>query len=263
MRAAIMLTALTSSAVSVLCALFLLTGWTLPSWIVIVGRWIPALASLAVMRLFPLPGGVGRWWLLRPGSWRRFLLGGAVAVGALIATYSLTVLAASTIGILTPLPWSDLAPLLPFVVPFIAIYSLSTFGEEVAWRGHLQQLLADCGFWGASSVVAGVWVLFHIPLHATLALQGTLPADVLVSSTLLLFPLGLFLSAAAARFGSVWPAVLAHALPLSALNLVQNPEQLSTGSTGAFTALTAAALGGAALLLAPTPRARNSSSEQI
>ena len=72
-----------------------------------------------------------------------------------------------------------------------------------------------------------------------------------MSSTLLLFPLGLLLSALVRRFGSIWPAVLAHALPLSALNLVQDPEGLAPGSFWAFTALSAVALAGAALLLAP------------
>jgi membrane protease YdiL (CAAX protease family) len=242
---------LSIAVVSVLCAVFLLGGWTLPDWVVLVGRWIPALASLVVLRVFPLPGGIGYWWALRPGGWRRLLIGGVVAVGLLLVTYALTVLMAGVTGLAAPLPWSQIAPILLLIVPLIVVFSVSTFGEEVAWRGHLQQLLAGRGFWTASTAVAGVWVLFHIPLHGTFALQGTLPAHVLVGSTLLLFPLGLFLSAAVHRFGSIWPAVFAHALPMSALNLVQDPDGLAAGSFWVFTALSAAALAAAAALLAP------------
>lgn len=250
-HAALLLVVGSISVVTALCAAFLLGGWILPDWIVLVGRWIPALVSLVVLRVFALPGGVRRWWGLRPGGWRRLLTGGVVAAGALLAAYALTAVLAGATGLVTPLPWSQLLPILVLILPIIAVYSVSTFGEEVAWRGHLQQLLDGRGFWTASTAVAGVWVLFHVPLHGTLALQGTLPTHVLVASTLLLFPLGLFLSAAVHRFGSVWPAVFAHALPMSALNLVQDPDTLTGGPFWAFTALGATALAVAALVLAP------------
>lgn len=250
-RAAIVFVSLAIGAVSVLCTVFLLGGRTLPDWIVLAGRWIPALASLAVMRMLPLPGGLSTWWTLRPGGRRRLVTGAVVEVGVLFAAYALPALIAGATGLATPLSWPELAPILLLLVPIVAVYSLSTFGEEVAWRGYLQRLLAGWGFWPSSTVVAGVWVLFHVPLHGTLALQGTLPTHALVGSTLLLFPLGLFLSAAVHRFGSVWPAVFAHALPMSALNLVQNPGGLLPGSFWAFTTLSAAALLGAAFLLAP------------
>lgn len=250
-RAALLLVAGSIVVVSALCAVFLLGGWILPDWIVLVGRWIPALVSLVVLRVLPLPGGVRRWWALRPGGWRRLLTGGVVAVGALLATYALTAVLAQATGLATALPWSRLAPILMLILPIIAVYSVSTFGEEVAWRGHLQQLLDGRGFWTASTLVAGVWVLFHVPLHGTLALQGTLPTNVLMAGTLLLLPLGLFLSAAVHRFGSIWPAVFAHALPMSALNLVQDPDTLTGGPFWAFTALSATALAVATLALAP------------
>lgn len=47
-------------------------------------------ASLLVLRLLPLPGGISRWWALRPGGWRRLLTGTVVAVGVLLAVYTLT-----------------------------------------------------------------------------------------------------------------------------------------------------------------------------
>jgi membrane protease YdiL (CAAX protease family) len=248
---ALVFTVLTLLVVTVLCGVFLAAGWTLPDWIVVVGRWVPALVSLVVMRLYPLPGGVATWWALRPGGWRRLLLGSAVAVAILLASYGATALLGSVLGIVAPLPWADLSSILLFVVPFVLVYSLSTFGEEVAWRGYLQRLLSGWGFWRASAAIAAVWVLFHVPLHGTLALQGTLPWQALLGSTLLLFPLGLLLSAAVCRFGSVWPAVFAHALPMSALNLVRDPGALTDGPFWTFTALSALVLTAAAILLAP------------
>ncbi len=251
LRAAAVFSILTVAVVAVLCGVFLLAGWTLPDWVVLVGRWIPALVSLAVLRLVPLPGGLVSWWALRPGGWRRLLTGAVVSVGVLLAVYLLTALLGGLLGIVTPLAGAELATILLLVVPIVVVYSLSTFGEEAAWRGYLQQLLAPWGFWRASAAVAAVWVLFHVPLHATFVLQGTLPAHVALSSTLLLLPLGLFLSAAVIRFGSVWPAVLAHALPMSALNLVQDPGGLAAGPFWAFTATSAVLLLVATVLLAP------------
>lgn len=250
-RAALVFISLTLLAVTALCGVFLLADWSLPDWIILVGRWIPALVSLAVMRLLPLPGSLGTWWSLRPGGWRKFLLGAIVAVGALLGAYALTVVLAAVTGIAAPLPFEELAPILLILVPVIVVYSLSTFGEEVAWRGYLQRLLRHWGFWRSSAAVAGIWVMFHLPLHGTLAVQGTLPTHILVSSTLLLFPLGLFLSAAVTRFGSIWPAVFAHALPMSALNLIRDPDLLNPGQFWAFTVLSAAVLGASAILLAP------------
>lgn len=251
LRVAAIFAGLTLLVITVFCAVFLVTGWPLPDWIVVIGRWIPALVSLAVMRLLPLPGGLATWWALRPGGWRRLLLGSAITVGVLLACYGATALVGSVIGIVSPLSGSELSLILLLLIPFVLLYSLSTFGEEVAWRGYLQRLLAGWGFWRASATIAGVWVLFHLPLHGTLALQGTLPWQSLLGSTLLLFPLGLLLSAAVCRFGSVWPAVFAHALPMSALNLVRNPSALASGSYWAFTMISAAVLVVAVVLMAP------------
>lgn len=263
-RAALVFITLTLLTVTALCGVLLLVGWSLPDWIILVGRWIPALASLVVMRLLPLPGGLSTWWSLRSGGWRRFLLGVVVAVGTLLGAYALTVVLAALTGLASPLPFEELTPILLILVPVVAVYSLSTFGEEVAWRGYLQRLLTHWGFWRSSAAVAGIWVLFHVPLHGTLALQGTLPVHILVSSTLLLFPLGLFLSAAVTRFGSIWPAVFAHALPMSALNLIRDPDLLNPGQFWAFTALSAAVLGASAILLAPrVPRSLPSSTSVL
>lgn len=246
---------LTIGALAAVCAIFLVADWALPEWVIVVGRWIPALVSLLMLRRFPVTGDLKTWWALRPRGPRTLLAGGAVAVGTLLAVYVGTVLAGAAAGLVDPLPAADLVPALVLLVPIILVYSVSTFGEEVAWRGYLQRLLAGWGFWRASVVIAGAWVLFHVPLHGTYAIQGTLEPHVAVGSTLLIYPLGLFLSAVVCRFGSVWPAVFAHAVPMTALNLVQDPGDLGTGAFWAMTGISAALLLMASAALAPRERA--------
>ncbi len=237
-------------AITAICAAFLAVGATIPEWFVIVGRWLPALVSLVVLRLVVLPGGLARWWDLRPGGWRRLLGGGAVAVLALIAVYALSVLPVVALGPAEPQPGSALVQVAILLIPTILAFSLSTFGEEVGWRGFLQQTLTGWGFWRASATIAGVWVAFHVPLHGAMAIQGTIDWLIAATSTVGLFPLGLFLSAVVLRFGSVWPAVFAHAVPLSALNLISNVDNLGAGTHWALTAITAVLLtAGAALLV--------------
>ncbi|MBZ2198495.1 CPBP family intramembrane glutamic endopeptidase [Occultella gossypii] len=236
-------------AITAICATFLAVGATIPEWFVVVGRWLPALVSLVVLRLVVLPGGLARWWALRPGGWRRLLGGCAVAVVALIAVYALSVLPIVAFGPAEPQPGSALAQVAILLIPTILVFSLSTFGEEVGWRGFLQQTLAEWGFWRASATIAGVWVAFHVPLHGAMAIQGTIDWLIAATSTIGLFPLGLFLSAAVLRFRSVWPAVFAHAVPLSALNLISNVDDLGPGTLWALTAITAVLLTAAAALL--------------
>lgn len=250
-RAARLFVTLTLAAITVVCGLFLLTGATVPEWFVIVGRWLPALITLVVLRLVPLPHGVVTWWALRPGGWRRLLTGGAATLAVLITVYALSAWLVGALGLAQTQVWAVLVQVVLLVLPMVLVFSLSTFGEEVAWRGFLQQALADLGLWRASAVVAAAWVAFHVPLHGVMALQGTIPWVVAVVTTVGLFPLGLLLSAAVARFGSVWPAVLGHAVPFSALNLLTDVEALSAGTHWVLAGVTAVLLVAAALLLAP------------
>ena len=248
-RVALRFTVLVLVAITAVSGFFVVADILLPEWFVIVGRWLPALISLVVIR--ELNGGVAKWWDLCPGGWRRLLAGGAVGVVVLLGVYVAAAVVVALTGIGVMQPWSTLAPVAIMVIPMVLLFSLSTLGEEAAWRGFLQQTLAGLGFWRASSVVAAVWVLFHIPLHGAMAVQGTIPVTVAVVTTLGLFPLGLYLSAVVVRFGSVWPAVFAHALPLSTLSLLVNVDGMTTGVHWVVGVVTAALVTAAALALAP------------
>lgn len=252
-RAAVLFVSGTLGVIALVCLGFLVADVTIPETAVIVGRWLPALVALAVWRIVGLPGGLGTWCGLRVRGWRRLLVGCAIGMVGLAVIYLLAALLTGLTGQAQPLPAADLASAAVWLLPYALIFSLSTLGEEAGWRGFLQRLLADQGFWRMATIVSGVWVAFHIPLHGVMALQGTLPVSVALATTVGLFPLGLLLSALVARFGSVWPAVLAHAMPLSALNLVRNAGDLSAGPLWLLTAVTGVLLVGAAAVLGRLP----------
>src|SRR5690606_32559903 len=124
---------------------------------------------------------------LRPGGWRRLIGGGLAAVLGLLLAYAISITPLVLTGAATLQPWSALGQVAILLIPMVLLYSLSTLGEEATWRGLLQDLLAGKGFWPSSLVIAGVWVLFHVPLHGTMALQGVLPWTVAATSTVTLF----------------------------------------------------------------------------
>ncbi len=239
------------AVITAVCGFFAATGIAIPEWFVIVGRWIPALVALVVARWAKLPGGPVQWFKLRPGGWRRLIGGGLAAVLGLLLAYAISITPLVLTGAATLQPWSALGQVAILLIPMVLLYSLSTLGEEATWRGLLQDLLAGKGFWPSSLLIAGVWVLFHVPLHGTMALQGVLPWTAAATSTVTLFGLGVFLSAVVARFGSVWPAVFAHAMPLSALNLLADASTLSAGTQWALVGITTVTLLIAAWLFAP------------
>ncbi len=233
-----------------------MSGVEIPDWFVIVGRWIPAFIAMLIWRASHLDGGLATWFALRAGGWRRLLGGSALTVVLLLAAYSLSAGIVIVLGLAQLQPWPVLGEVAMLVIPMILVFSLSTLGEEVAWRGFLQRAFSDWGFWRASSAVSAAWVAFHIPLHGAMAIQGTLPVTAAVTSTLGLFFLGLLLSAVVVRFGSVWPAVFAHALPLSTLNLFVDAGALSASTQWLVASISAAAVLGVATLLAPSRRPR-------
>ncbi|SED77248.1 CAAX protease self-immunity [Ruania alba] len=98
------------------------------------------------------------------------------------------------------------------IAPLVAVTMILTVGEEVAWRGYLATLLAPWGFWRASGAIAALWSLWHLPLTATYLLDGAIPGREVLATTVNLFLSAFVLSAVRYLSGSVWPAVLGHAL---------------------------------------------------
>lgn len=247
-HSALLALALAYLGIVALCLPFALDGTDVPGWLLLVGRWLPALASLVALLLLGQRGALVSLWRLRPGGWRRLALSYAVAVGTMAAALAVPAVVVSLVvdgASLAGDVWFAALPLLAFGA---LVLVASTLGEEVFWRGHLQSALAGLGFWRSSLVVGGLWVLWHLPLHGLYWAQGTLPTGVLLASTMGLLAWAPLLAALVRRFGSVWPAAFAHAVPVSSYQLLQTGARDDV-ALAAVAALHATALLGAAWLL--------------
>jgi uncharacterized protein len=194
---------------------FILSGSEPPAWLLLVGRWLPALASLVVVLwLTPLRVPLVDLWGLRIRSWRRTLAWAGIGLAAVVVAQLVQVGVGVAAGLATWAPTDGwLLALATSVVPLALVTTLSTLGEEVAWRGHLAKALSHLGFWRSTLLIGLVWMLWHLPLVAAYA-----AADVLPMATNLVTNLGIalfapLLAAVAIRGGSVWPAAIAHAVP--------------------------------------------------
>ncbi len=121
------------------------------------------------------------------------------------------------------------------ILPLVVVTTVMTIGEEVAWRGYLTTLLAPWGFWRASTAIAVVWSLWHLPLTATYLVDGTIPGREVLATTVNLFLAAFVLSAVRYLSHSVWPAVLGHALLNTVLvyayaNLIIPTAELDDGA---------------------------------
>lgn len=106
----------------------------------------------------------------------------------------------------------DWAPSLPAVPVLVLVMGLVTLGEELMWRGAATTVLAPLGRVRAAVAIAGFWSLWHVPLGIAYVASGAWqPADVVVVSINLVI-VSLVLSALREMSGSVWPAVLGHAM---------------------------------------------------
>ena len=210
-----------------------------PLWLVLLAgpyMWGPAIGHVAArwltgegfdrgemllrVRTRPLPwllGWIGPLVLILAGAGLYFLIfpgrfGGMAAVADLLAA-----LEAQT-GQEIPLsPTAFLA--LQIVQALVAaplLNSLATFGEEFGWRGYLLPKLAPLG-WRRALVVHGVvWGVWHWPVIAmgyNYGLEYTgAPWLGLVAMTVATVGLGVFLGWITLRSGSVFPAVVGHAM---------------------------------------------------
>ena len=240
------------------CGAFLVADVPVPSWAVLVGRWIPALVSLIV--LWPAlrrPGGlrtvlVPAWGLRRSRGTR----GGAVALSAagvavVLVVAVVTAALSDAVGAMTVQPWGTVALGVALMLPLIPILALSTLGEEVVWRSHLPRLLGGT-FWRRSLLIALIWMAFHVPLHLTYVLQGDMSAAHAAATTVGLLPLSLFLSALTARQGSVWPAAIAHAVPITGVTLAADAAGIDPAAMWTITLVGAVLMLSAAMALAPS-----------
>ncbi|WP_123536699.1 CPBP family intramembrane glutamic endopeptidase [Halosimplex salinum] len=151
--------------------------------------------------------GAGLYFLLFPG---RF--GGMAAVADLLATLE------EQTGQEIPLsPTAFLA--VQFVQALVAaplLNSLATFGEEFGWRAYLLPKLAPMGWQRALAAHGVVWGVWHWPVIAMGYNYGVgypgAPWLGLLAMVVATVGLGVFLGWLTLRSGSVFPAVVGHAM---------------------------------------------------
>lgn len=211
----------------------------IPLWLVLLAgpyMWGPAVGHVAARRLTdegfdrgetllrvrtrPLPwvlGWVGPLVLILAGAALYFLVfpgrfGGMTAVADLIAA-----LEAET-GQEIPLSPSAFlaAQVVQALVAAPLLNGLATFGEEFGWRAYLLPKLAPLG-WRRALVVHGVvWGVWHWPVIAMGYNYGlaytAAPWLGLLAMTVATVGLGVFLGWITLRSGSVFPAVVGHAM---------------------------------------------------
>lgn len=259
LAAAALAYALAYAAVCALCLPFTDGARPYPEWLTLVGRWVPALGTLAALALVPAArratGGLTRAWGLRT-RWRPLVAGIATAVVLFLAIAFVPVLVGERLGWVELKPWSIVGPALVGLPLYLVIGALSTLGEEVAWRAWFPRVLGG-RFWPVALLVAVGWAAWHVPQLGMFVARGEVPAREMVVGLVGIAFWSLPLSALAARFRSVWPAVVGHALPFRAGSLA---AALPAGDVAfwSFAALEWVLYAAAALAIAPrrTPSAQ-------
>ncbi|MDZ7701407.1 MAG: CPBP family intramembrane glutamic endopeptidase [Halobacteriales archaeon] len=119
------------------------------------------------------------------------------------------------------------------------VNSLFTFGEEFGWRGYLLPKLLPLGARRALLAHGVIWGVWHWPIIAMghnygLEYPGA-PWTGLAAMTLFTVGVGVVLGWLTLRSGSVWPAVLGHAMVNGAAGLgllfLATPPRLLLGPT--------------------------------
>lgn len=118
----------------------------------------------------------------------------------------------------------------------VTLNAVAGFGEEVGWRGFLQNELKSMGFWKFSTLIGFIWGVWHFPL----ILQGhNYPQHPVIGVFMMIVwcvLLGPIFSYIRVKSGSVVAAAILHGslnafagLPLM---LIKGGNDLTTGVTG-------------------------------
>jgi len=218
-RAAVVAVVLAFVLVAAACAPFAATGVDVPAAVILLGRWLSGVASLVAVLVVLGRGHLTRLWRVHRSSPRELLASFVLALGVLVPVLVAPALVGLALGAELE-PAGVLVGAVPVVVAGMVVFAVSTVGEEVLWRGQLQEALRRFGFWPSSLLVGAVWVLWHVPLHLTYLAQGVLSGTEVTALTVGLLAWAPLLAALVEHRGTIWPAALAHAVTLSSLQLI-------------------------------------------
>ncbi|GHO97503.1 abortive infection protein [Reticulibacter mediterranei] len=101
---------------------------------------------------------------------------------------------------------------LPIVI--VGLVTITTFGEEVGWRGYLLLRLLPLGSIQATLLTGLLWGLWHIPtiLLNNHGFGAAFPWVSIPAFTLVIMLYGIFLAWLRLGSGCIWPAALGHAV---------------------------------------------------
>ncbi|MBB4934281.1 membrane protease YdiL (CAAX protease family) [Lipingzhangella halophila] len=129
-----------------------------------------------------------------------------------------------------------------FLVTAVPMSLLTSFGEEVGWRGYLLPRLLPLGVWPALLVTGLIHGLWHSPQLFIQARSGGMGADSITVFLVFIVVAGILFGWLRLASGSVWPAVVAHGvnnsvtalgfLTLSAADTPTHPVLYSGGAGG-------------------------------
>jgi uncharacterized protein len=190
------------------------------SSVVLLSQFTPLAASVATWQVFGRRQRLRDLWALRVPRRGAMLSGFGWALAAVLLVAAAQALShlAMVAALGQPIGFaSGQLGLAPAVLPLVLALTLPCFGEEVGWRGHLWQVMAGLAPWPRVVLTSGVWALWHLALMVAGVTSGALDTRQAAVSVIDVFFVGLLIGWLRERSGTVWPAVLAHALINSGL----------------------------------------------
>jgi len=146
------------------------------------------------------------------GKNRKYYLILPLAVFALLILEYLTL---NFTGLGTPLTEFDISAFIVTLVSYFVLYFFTEwtwyFGEELGWRGYLQdRLFPLLGSYKGVLVLGVIWGVWHYPMNA---LGYNFPGQPILGNilmTVFTIVFGIILSYAVLKTGSIWIAVVMH-----------------------------------------------------
>ena len=197
-----------------------LETWVLPL------MWSPAAAGLIALLVYDRSiRGVG--W--RPGRVNYLIAGAAIPLIYWLVIYAVI----WVFGWGEFVGFSDLTGLFGLAIPGILISIFLALGEEIGWRGVLVPNLSRFTTFTLTALISGaIWAVWHYPLIVT----RLYAANTNLLYQLLCFTVGVvgvatMLAWLRLRSGSIWPAVLFHAVHNTLIDSVFQKATIDTDLT--------------------------------